>query len=79
MKLWNLATWIASGTVPMARPLMYQPVVEAMMSTVPAAMFFIVAVVPDGYELTYLFSSVRYAQVFAQPLVGSVGSESPSR
>jgi hypothetical protein len=41
VRFWNLATAIGFGTVPIARPLMYQPVVEAMISTVPDEMFFI--------------------------------------
>src|SRR5215472_12414800 len=76
---WYLPTIMLAGTVPSARGLMYQPVVVAIMLTVPCAMFVIVAEVLAGYASMYLFSSARNAHVLVQPPAGSVGSESPSR
>src|ERR1035437_3213591 len=76
---WKLPTAVDFGTVPSTIGLMYQPVVVAIMSTVPAARSFIVAVVPVWYTLMYWPRFFKYAQVLAQPLVGSVGALSPSR
>src|SRR2546430_1623447 len=78
VRFWYLATFMLAGTGPSARGLMYQPVVVAIRLTVPWAIFVIVAEVLVGYVETYLFSSARYAHVLDHPLVGSVGSESPS-
>src|SRR6266508_521225 len=65
------------GTVPSTRGLQSQPVVLATIQTLPEPRFFIVLPVPDSYGAVYLPSSARKAQVFSQPLVGSLGSLSP--
>src|SRR3982751_2747727 len=65
------------GTVLIARPLMSQPVVLAIIQAEPAARFFIVLPVPVSYLAEHLPISVRKAQVLSQPVVGFFGSESP--
>ena len=52
-------TAVVFGTVPRMIGLTYQPVVEAIMSTVPAARSFMVAVVPVWYTLMYWPRSFR--------------------